>query len=90
MPQYSGVVHLILSGEGGGMFTVRVAQDQCIVEEGLSGEPTCVVETEAVLYANMETGKIRPEEALLSGKLRISNLGEMLTFSGLFTRWKET
>lgn len=89
MPQYAACVHLKLHGPGGGEFTVRILNDTCIVEEGLQGTPSCSLEAEAALYADIETGKIRPEQALFSGKLSISDLGEMMTFSSLFTKLKE-
>lgn len=89
MPAYKGCIHLTLTGEGGGAFTVSIADDTCSVQEGLHGAPTCSVEAEARLYADLETGKVRPEQALFSGKLKISDIGEMMTFSSLFSRLKQ-
>lgn len=89
MPAYRGCIHLTLTGDGGGTFTVTVSDDTCTVQEGHHGVPTCTVEADARLYADMETGKVRPEQALFSGKLRISDLGEMMTFSSLFSRLKD-
>lgn len=88
MPAYRGCLHLTLTGAGGGTFTVTVDEDTCIVQEGHHGTPTCTVEADARLYADLETGRVRPEQALFSGQLKISDLGEMMTFTSLFSRIK--
>lgn len=78
--------HFDISGEGGGRFTVTVQDGQCRVLESLEGEADCVVTTGADTYRDVELGRLAPETAVMSGQLRISNLGAMMHFTKLFRR----
>lgn len=60
--------HFKISGERGGNFTVRVTNGVCTVENGLTGEPKCVIETSDQNYEDAETGKINNQMAVLMGK----------------------
>ncbi len=79
--------HFQLQGEGGGAFTVSIASGQVAVEEGLSGQADCLIEADAGDYANLELGRLDPQTALMSGKVRVSDLGAMMAFTPLFKRW---
>ncbi len=76
--------HFILHGPEGGQFTVRVKDGQCTVEEGLQGDPKCVVETTDQIYADAETGRINAQMAVLMGKIKVSNVGSLLKFAAMF------
>lgn len=77
-----------ISGDGGGQFTVKVSDKKCAVSEGLAENAECTVTCEAEVYKNVELGKMAPETAVMSGQLRISNLGAMMQFTKLFQRIK--
>jgi len=79
--------HFALRGEGGGDYTVQVRHGGVEVIEGLNGQADCLVEAEASDYANLELGRLDPQTAFLSGKVRISDLGAMMAFTPLFKRW---
>ena len=87
---FEGIFHFILNGPGGGNFTVKVQKGDCQVWEGTLNEPTCIVKTDADVYSALEMGKMKPEEAFLSGKLQISNLPAMMEFISLFSKFKIT
>lgn len=76
--------HFDIEGEGGGQVTVDVKDGQCLAEEGLSGEPKCVVRAKEGHLMNVLKGKINPLMAVLTGKLKISNQGEMLKYAKIF------
>ena len=82
----AGVFHFKMDGEGD--FTITLKDKQVTVEEGLIGEPTCEVKAKAADYAAIELGKTNPQMAFMMGKIKISNLGEMMKFMGLFARIK--
>ncbi len=44
--------------------------------------------TDTSTYIGVETGKINPQEAFMNGKIKVSDLGKMMQFSGLFKRMK--
>ncbi len=80
----TGVFHFLMEGEGN--FTISLKDKICTVEEGLVGEPTCEVKAKASDYADIELGRSNPQMAFMMGKIKISNLGEMMKFMGLFRR----
>jgi len=80
------VFHFDLSGTGGGKFTVRIEDGACRVESGLQGEAKCVVKASDNTYRDIELGKANPEIAFMMGKIKISNLAEMMQFTKLFKR----
>ncbi|WP_137939058.1 SCP2 sterol-binding domain-containing protein [Chitinivorax sp. B] len=82
----SSVFHFELTGDGGGLYTVSVVDGVCKVETGLNGEAKCKVTATASDYLDIELGKLRPEMAFMMGKIKITNLPEMMTFMQLFTK----
>lgn len=78
--------HFRLSGELAGEWTVAVDNGGCTVEAGLTGEAKCIVDADGRDYLAIERGEIRPEVAFMQGKLKISNLPEMLAFMQVFER----
>ncbi len=87
---YETVVHLQISGDNGGDFTVTVSAGECSVVEGLNGEAKCVVKTKDKTYADIEWGRANPQMAFMTGKIKISNLPEMMQFTKMFRRLDST
>lgn len=85
-PNYQTTVHFDLLGANGGKFTVSIANGVCTVQEGHIGEPQCLLTAKDKDYEDVELGRSNPQMAVLMGKIRLSNMGEMMTFSGLFKR----
>lgn len=67
-----------------GQFTVRLADGKLDVSEGFSGEPTCKVTTTAESFSKLIAGDLNPMMAMMTGKLKISNPGEMLKYAKMF------
>ncbi|MBL4844550.1 MAG: SDR family NAD(P)-dependent oxidoreductase [Planctomycetes bacterium] len=65
-------------------WTVHVAEGACRTERGKQGEPTCVVTVDAETYAAVIKGELKPDKAFMSGKIKASNLGEMMKFATAF------
>ena len=73
--------HFQVSGDGGGDFTATIKDGKAEVTEGLTGDAKCTIKTsDKVLTAILE-GKQNPQMAVLMGKLKISNLSEMMKFA---------
>lgn len=78
--------HFILEGDTGGEFTVEIANKAVKVHDGLQGTAVCESRMKASLYEELELGKANPQMAFMMGKVKVSNVGEMLKFAGFFKR----
>jgi putative sterol carrier protein len=73
--------HFVVDGEGGGEFTALIKGGKAEVTEGLSGDANCVIKTAAKTLTDILEGKQNPQMAVLMGKLKISNLSEMMKYA---------
>ncbi|MFQ5650110.1 MAG: acyl-CoA dehydrogenase family protein [bacterium] len=80
------IVHFDISGAAGGQYTVTIKEGACTVDSGLLGEAKCVVKTKDKTYLNIELGKTNPQTAFMMGKIKVSNLAEMMQFGKVFRR----
>ena len=67
-----------------GQFTVEVKDGKLAVSEGFSGEPSCKVAASAESFSKILSGDLNPMMAMMTGKLKISNPGEMLKYAKIF------
>ncbi len=88
-PGYETVFHLDISGDRGGQFTVRIADGSINIEEGLHGEAKCTVSTKDETYEDTEWGRTNAQMAVMFGKIKVSDLGEILDFVPLFHRLED-
>ena len=75
------VFHFNIDGDGGGAYTLQIQDGVCSVAEGMLGEPKCVVTGKDTNIVGIVKGEINPMMALLTGKIKISNQGEMLKYA---------
>jgi putative sterol carrier protein len=74
-----------LSGDGGGSWTVNVANGTCQVEEGASDSPNATIMMDAGDYVDMTSGKLNPMAAFMSGKVKVDgDLNTVMKFQSLF------
>lgn len=78
--------HFEIDGPHGGHFTVRVHDGACTVQDGLHGEPKCVVKTTDQTYADTELGRTNAQMAVMMGKIKVSNIGSMMKFVEMFNK----
>lgn len=83
---FETVFHLNIEGERGGEFTISIADGKIQVQEGLHGDAKCVVSSKADIYEDVEWERTNPQMAFMFGKIKVSDIGEMLDFAGLFYR----
>jgi len=76
--------HFDLEGETGGKYTVAVANGKATVMDGLVGDATCVIRASDENFMKLINGDLNPMMAVLTGKVKISNQGEMLRYAKIF------
>jgi len=84
---FNGVFHFKLTGDFGREYTVTIINGKCHFEEGLNGEPLCILTSKAKTYVDAELGRINPQVALITGKIRVNNVPAMARFEKLFRRY---
>jgi len=67
-------------------YTVNIADGNLKIDKGLNGSPDCLVETDDATYVAVETGKLNAQEAFMTGKIKVSDLMQMMAFGGLFKK----
>lgn len=78
--------HFFLDGPTGGNFTVTVQNKAVTVLDGLVDEPTCEIRAKASDYEDLEHGRGNPQMMFMMGKIKVSNLGEVMKFITYFSR----
>lgn len=73
--------HFVVSGDEGGDFTANIKDGKAEVVEGLVGESKCTVKTSDKILTKIIQGKQNPQMAVFTGKLKISNLSEMMKYA---------
>jgi putative sterol carrier protein len=75
-----------IEGPNGGQFTAKLENGTCTVSDGLTGTPNCLIKAKDKDYEDVELGRTNAQMAVMMGKVKISNIGEMLKFIELFKR----
>lgn len=86
---WGGCFHLVLAGDDKPEWTVIIEGGACRVQEGLHGEPSCVLSMPAKTYVGVETGKKKPMVAFLKGHIKITNVGQMRRYDKAFYKLYE-
>ncbi len=73
-----------LAGEGGGQYTVVAKDGQLEVLDGKHGDTKCSVTANSEEFMKVIRGESNPMMAVMTGKVKISNTGELLKYAKLF------
>ena len=64
-------------------------KDNKLTSKRIDHRPSTIdltITTTTQTYINVETGKLNPQEAFMSGKIQVSDLGKMMQFGSLFKK----
>ena len=78
------IFHFELSGDDGGEYTLSLKDGVLTANEGLVGDPRCVVKSSGDNFMKVVTGDLNPLMAILTCKLKVSNQGEMVRYAKIF------
>ncbi|MBL7827592.1 MAG: SCP2 sterol-binding domain-containing protein [Saprospiraceae bacterium] len=67
-----------------GKFTIKLDDGKLEVSEGLEGDAVCKVTTSSETISKLVAKDLNPMVAVMTGKLKISNPGEMLKYAKMF------
>lgn len=77
---------LVLTGEGGGRWVIDMSCDPATIRMDAKAPAVTTITTETSLFIEMATGKLNPQDAFLSGKVKVDGnlsvamkLGQFLT-----------
>ncbi len=87
---WGGTVHFVIVGADKPEWTVVIADGSVKVDEGLLGEPGCVVKMGEKTFLNIEMGKKKAIVAFVKGKIRVTNVGVMRKYDRAFWKLYET
>ena len=76
--------HFDIEGDHGGQFTVSIKDQEVNSEEGLVGDPSCTVKVKDENLMKLLKGELNPMMAMMTGKVKISNPGEMMKYAKIF------
>ncbi len=76
--------HFDLDGDDGGQYTLELKDGALNVIDGLEGDAKCAIRGKAKNFIKLAQGDINPMMAILTGKVKISNQGEMLKYAKIF------
>ena len=60
-----------ITGDNGGVWTVDLTKEPGVVSAGTTGTAKCIVTCAAPDFMNIVSGKMNPQMAFMSGKLKI-------------------
>lgn len=76
--------HFDIEGEGGGQYSVTVSDNVLKVYEHFEGEPSCVITAKEKNFMALLRGELNPMMAVFTGKVKISNPGEVMKYAKIF------
>ena len=81
----NAVFQFDLSGENGGQYWVKVADQQAEVSEGQAENPTITVLASADDYLKVVNGELAPMSAFMQGKVKVKgDMGMAMKLQNLF------
>ena len=79
------VFHCTVRGADAPQWTVRLNDGSCHVGRGHEGRPDCRIEMNEETFLGLQTGELNPQAALLSGKIKVSDLTLLMRFVRAFS-----
>ena len=86
---WNSTFHFEVTGDDCGEWTISIADGKCQVSKGIIGAANCTVKMSDKTYIGIELGAVNPQIAFMMGKIKISNIGEMMKYIEAFNQLKK-
>ncbi len=80
----SSIFHFKINGTPGGNFTLIAKDEEATAQEGLTGEPNCIITAEEQIFVEVYRQEANAVLAIMTGKIKISNKAEAIKMAQLF------
>jgi putative sterol carrier protein len=81
----NAVIQLNASGDGGGNYSMHIADGAMDMKEGVAENPNVTINVAAKDWVDIIEGRLDPTKAFMTGKLKIAgDLGLMMRFQRMF------
>ncbi len=72
-------------------YYIEIINQEINILSAVSGQRSTdlTITTNTQTYIDVETGKLNPQEAFMSGKIKVSDLGKMMLFGSLFKKFNK-
>lgn len=81
------IIQLDLTGDGGGQWSVKIADGQISVDEGQAHDPNLTLSMAASDYLALTRGEANPMNLFMAGKIKLQgDMGLAMKFQDMFDR----
>lgn len=84
----NGINMNVLFDFGSNHYFLKIENGSLQIDNSNNSSADLSITTDEQTYVNVETGKLNPQEAFMSGKIQVSDLGKMMQFGTLFSKLK--
>jgi putative sterol carrier protein len=78
------IFHFDMGEKESDKITVEAKDGKIYVNQGLLGEPNCVVKASEETITKIINKEMNPMSAMMMGKIKVSNLGELMKYATIF------
>ncbi len=78
------VIQFELSGDNGGTYWIKIADGQCTTGEGANDSTNMTVKASADDFLAIVNGQMNPMQAVMMGKLKVSDVGIGMKMTQIF------
>ncbi|MDM8518549.1 SCP2 sterol-binding domain-containing protein [Anaerolineales bacterium HSG6] len=81
----NAIIQFILSGKGGGLYFLTIADGECTAQRGASKNPTMTIHSPAEIWLAISKGELDGQKAFMEEKYRVSgDMAILLKFNAMF------
>jgi putative sterol carrier protein len=80
----NAIIQFDISGDGGGLYWVKIADGKCEYGDGEVPNPAMVFKAKDEDFIALMTGKLNPVQAFMMGKIKVNNMELGMKMTSMF------